>query len=144
MYVDNYLMEASQLHFIFDYELFFKRFQSEINGAVNFLPFHEMHKSFSGAKILELCDMPIKEIKGFSTKIDNSKIRINKSADDFSIEYNYLATYLNVNPTENFFKKNAGIIMPIINYRKSVKETKQKTLRHSFKEAFGHSDFWID
>lgn len=96
-------MEASQPHFIFDYELFIKRFQSEIKGGVKFLSFYEMHKSFSGAKILELCDVPIKDIKRFGTKIDNSKIRINQSADDFSIEHNYLAMYLNVNPTENFF-----------------------------------------
>lgn len=143
-YADNYLMEAPQLHFIFDYELFFKRFQSEIKGAINFLPFHEMHKSFSGAKILELCDVPIRDIKGLGTKIDNSKIRINKSVDDISIEYNYLAKFLNINPTEQFLKDNSGVIMPLINSRKSFKEKKQRTLRHSFKEAFGQSDFWID
>jgi bisphosphoglycerate-independent phosphoglycerate mutase (AlkP superfamily) len=132
------------LHFIFDYDKFFKDFHSKVSSKVDFISITDIHKNFSGAVILTKLGIPVSEIEYLGQNINKEKLRINRSQTETLVEYNHVCTFLGREATQEFFDKNRQIIEPYISERINQKSQVRSELQSKFETSFQSKNYYLE
>jgi hypothetical protein len=119
--------------FAFDYDLFIDKFIQNTTGMFSVISFD----SFTDNKTIgkKLIDKVI-DSKNASNIFWKSDLlladKANVRPDDETVEINYLANFLGIKMTEDFFAENEKIFVPIVKYRQSLLDQARKELHNKF------------
>ena len=123
--------------FAFDYDLFIDKFIQNTRGMFSVISFN----SFTDNKVIgkELIDKVIGS-KNASNIFWNSDLHLvdkaNTRPDEETAEINYLANFLGIKMTEDFFAENDKIFVPIVKYRQSLINQARENLHNKFTQKF--------
>lgn len=129
--------DFSRYRFAFDYDRFIKIFLMAITGSFSATSFENfISKDFIGRDLLN---------KSFNSNIDSKKfwesdlVRVEKTnirPDSDTIEIDYLANFLGIKMTKEFFEENQATFIPIIQNRHGMIDLVSEDLKNKFMEKY--------
>ena len=123
--------------FAFDYDQFIDKFIQNTSGAFSVISYD----SFIDNKIIgkKLIDKVINS-KNASKIFWKSDVLISDKAnvrpDEETVEVNYLANFLGIKMSEDFYTENGKIFSPIVKYRQSLINQAREDLNKKFSQRF--------
>lgn len=123
--------------FAFDYDLFFDGFLENISGSLSLYTFDSfVENEFIGDKIINsIIDDKNLEII-FWESIINQVNKANPRIDSTTVEINYLANFLGIKMSNEFYSQNQKIFGPLVEYRQSLIGPAREELHKKFLERF--------
>lgn len=131
--------KRNKLFFVFDYNKAIENFRSIEEAKISCFEFSKFHQIFSGFQLLRLCNIDKSDILKMYQKVDQSKIRLNKSISLNQIEFNYVCRFLGLLPTEENFLNNKEVFTALIRARVELRNKVRPDLKSAFREAFSLS-----
>jgi hypothetical protein len=123
--------------FAFDYDRFIEKFLEEISGSFTAIPFENfISNNFIGKELINKhIDFVDDKKKFWESELSHTE-KINIRRDDDSIEIDYLANFLGISMTKDFFEKNQSTFIPIIQNRHGMIDLVSEDLKNRFMKKF--------
>ena len=119
--------------FIFDYDFYIDKFLKDIEGSFSIIGFDDFVKNDIVG--IELINDIIKSTKAekifWKSDLDYSQVHNARNRNE-DIEINYLANFLGIEMSQNFFEENSDIFAPLIKFRISLYEKAKLELKNKF------------
>jgi hypothetical protein len=130
--------DGFRYRFAFDYDSYIEKFLKEINGSFTAISFEKFIVSdFIGKELLNKHIDFVKDKKTFwESELNFVEEKQNIRRDDKTIEIDYLANFLGISMTNDFFEKNQNTFIPIIQNRLGMIDLVSKDLKKRFMERF--------
>ena len=124
--------------FAFDYDSYIEKFLKETNGSFIAISFEKFIASdFIGKELLNKHIDFVEDKKTFwESELNFVEEKQNIRRDDKTIEIDYLANFLGISMTNDFFEKNQNTFVPIIQNRLGMIDLVSKDLKKRFMERF--------
>jgi len=123
--------------FAFDYDIFIDRFLDNISGSLSVYKFDSfIEDEFVGKKFINsIINDPNLESIFWKSKIKQAD-KINPQIDSNTVEINYLANFLGIKMSTEFYRENQRIFAPLVKYRQSLIGPAREELHEKFLERF--------